>query len=113
VVDETARLDRRPKLFIAVSTPGILLLVTAFAVADLWSLRGRAVADAEKRASNLALVLSEYLREIFAAGDSSIRQLGIYSPRGQWHLSKPVEPSELVSVVASLANSPPGASRLH
>ena len=31
----------------------------------------------------------------------------------QWHLSKPVEPSELVSVVASLANSPPGASRLH
>jgi CheY-like chemotaxis protein len=30
-----------------------------------------------------------------------------------WHLSKPVEPSELVSVVASLANSPPGASRLH
>jgi signal transduction histidine kinase/CheY-like chemotaxis protein len=81
VVDETAGLDRRPKLFIAASTLGILLLVTAFAVADLWSLRVRAVADAEKRSSNLASVLSEYLRELFAAGDSSIRQLAIYSPR--------------------------------
>jgi CheY-like chemotaxis protein len=31
----------------------------------------------------------------------------------QWHLSKPIEPSELVSVVASLANAPMGDSRLH
>jgi CheY-like chemotaxis protein len=29
----------------------------------------------------------------------------------QWHLAKPVEPTELVSVVASLANSPPVESR--
>jgi signal transduction histidine kinase/ActR/RegA family two-component response regulator len=81
VVEETATLDRRPKLFIAASTLGILVLVTAFAVADLWFLRGRAIADAEQRATNLALVLSEYLRELFAAGDSSLRQLAIYSPR--------------------------------
>jgi signal transduction histidine kinase/CheY-like chemotaxis protein len=81
VVEETATLDRRPKLFIAASTLGILVLVTAFAVADLWFLRGRAIADAERRATNLALVLSEYLRELFAAGDSSLRQLAIYSPR--------------------------------
>jgi CheY-like chemotaxis protein len=30
-----------------------------------------------------------------------------------WHLAKPVEPSELVSVIASLVHQPHGESRLH
>jgi signal transduction histidine kinase/CheY-like chemotaxis protein len=81
VVDARTRFDRPTKLLIAVSTLGLLVIVTAFAVADLSSLHGQAIADAEKRASNLALVLSEYLRELFVAGDSSLRQLAIYSPR--------------------------------
>ncbi len=81
MVDALTAQDRRSKLFIAASTLGILLLVAGFAVADLWSLRGRAIDDAEKRAANLALVLSEYLRELFATGDASLRQLAIYSPR--------------------------------
>jgi signal transduction histidine kinase/ActR/RegA family two-component response regulator len=81
VIDATTRLDRRQKTFIAASTLGILLLVTSVAIADLWAVRVRAIAESEKRATNLALVLAEYLRGLFAAGDSSLRQLAIYSPR--------------------------------
>jgi signal transduction histidine kinase/CheY-like chemotaxis protein len=81
VVEHRARFDRPTKLLITVSTLGLLVLVTGFAVADLSSLHTQSIAEAEKRAGNLALVLSEYLRELFVAGDSSLRQLAIYSPR--------------------------------
>jgi signal transduction histidine kinase/ActR/RegA family two-component response regulator len=81
VVDARTRFDRPTKLLITVATLGLLVIVAVFAIADLSSLHGQAIADAEKRASNLALVLSEYLRELFVAGDSSLRQLAIYSPR--------------------------------
>jgi signal transduction histidine kinase/CheY-like chemotaxis protein len=81
VIDARTRFDRPTKLLITVSTLGLLALVTVFAVADLTALHERTIGDAERRASNLALVLSEYLRELFVAGDSSLRQLAIYSAR--------------------------------
>ena len=81
MVDAGPRIDRRSKAIVALSTLGVLVLVAAFAVADLWSQRGRAVAQAEKRAANLSLVLAEYLREVFATGDASIRQMAIHSLR--------------------------------
>ena len=73
------RLDRRPKRFFAVATLGVLLLVTGFSIVDLWAIRNRALAQAEARAANLSTVLSEYIREIFAAGDASLRQLAVHS----------------------------------
>jgi signal transduction histidine kinase/ActR/RegA family two-component response regulator len=79
--DALTRLDHRPKPFIAALTLGILVLVMTLSIADLWSLRARTIALAERRAANLALVLSEYIREAFTAGDASLRQLAIYSSR--------------------------------
>ena len=79
--DALARLDRRPKLFFATATLGILLLVLTFSILDLWAIRRRTLDLAEKRALNVSVVLSEYIREIFLAGDTSVRQLAVYSDR--------------------------------
>lgn len=152
MVDETAGLDRRPKLFIAARLDGIRVLVvddepearelfasileTAGArvmtassasaalaildggvqdvlVSDIempdedgYELVGKALALAQDRGARLnTIAVTAYART-----EDRLRAL---DHGYQWHLSKPVEPSELVSVVASLANSPPGASRLH
>ena len=68
-------------MFFATATLGILLLVLIFSVLDLWAIRRRTFDQAEKRALNVSLVLAEYIREIFLAGDSSVRQLAVYSAR--------------------------------
>jgi CheY-like chemotaxis protein len=73
---------------------------------DGYELVGKALALAHGRGSRLnTIAVTAYART-----EDRLRAL---DHGYQWHLSKPVEPSELVSVVASLANSPPGASRLH
>lgn len=85
-------LGRRPKLTIAALTVGVLVTGGALRGATLWSWRVQALAAAETRAANLAFILSEYVRETFAAGDASLRQLAIHSrrlggptaPAGQW-----------------------------
>src|SRR3954447_26082012 len=79
--DALARLDRRPKRFFAGATLAILILVLSFSVFDLWAIRRRTLDQAEKRAVNVSFVLSEYIREIFLAGDTSLRQLAVYSDR--------------------------------
>jgi signal transduction histidine kinase/ActR/RegA family two-component response regulator len=70
---------RRPKAFIAATTLGILIIVSAFFAIDLWWVRARTLEKAGARASNLTYVLSEYLGQTFAAGDASLRQLVIHS----------------------------------
>jgi signal transduction histidine kinase len=69
------------KPLIAALTIGALLTVTALRALDLWWWRARTIAMAEARAANLAFILSEYIRESFAAGDASLRQLELYSRR--------------------------------
>ena len=62
-------------------TTGVLLIFGALRVADLWSGRAQTLEAAEARAGNLALILSEYVRESFAAGDASLRQLALHGRR--------------------------------
>jgi signal transduction histidine kinase/CheY-like chemotaxis protein len=66
---------RRPKLIIAAFTVSVLFAVTILQVADLWLRRERTLQAAERRASNLAHVLTEYIRESFAAADATLLQL--------------------------------------
>ena len=47
----------------------------------MWSWRAQMLSAAEARAGNLAFILSEYLTETFAAGDTSLRQLTVYGRR--------------------------------
>ncbi|MEO7271393.1 MAG: hypothetical protein ABIX28_07255 [Vicinamibacterales bacterium] len=53
----------------------------AFSILDLWAIRRRTLVQAEERATNVSQILSEYIREIFLAGDTSVRQLAVYSPK--------------------------------
>lgn len=66
---------------IAAITTGVLLALTLLRGADLWSWRNQELRSAGSRAENLAFILAEYLRETFAAGDASLRQLAIHSQR--------------------------------
>jgi signal transduction histidine kinase len=62
-------------------TLGVLFTLGAFRGIELWSGRTQALAAASARASNLAFILSEYLRESVAADDSALRQLAMHSGR--------------------------------
>jgi len=62
-------------------TLGVLFTLGAFRGIELWSGRTQALASASARASNLAFILSEYLRESVAADDSALRQLAMHSRR--------------------------------
>jgi signal transduction histidine kinase len=69
------------KLAIVALTTSVLLIFGALRVTDLaWS-RAQTLTAAEARASNLAVILSEYVRESFAAGDASLRQLALHGRR--------------------------------
>ena len=89
MVDDNSRLDRRSKLFIAVSTLGILLLVTVFAVADLWSLRGprrcgRPKAASESRAGAVGYICeSSSSRAIRRSASSRSTARGPADPRAR------------------------------
>ena len=69
------------KLAIGVLSVGILLAMSVVRVADFLAARAETIRTAELRASNLALILSEYLAEAFAASDAALRQLVLHSQR--------------------------------
>jgi signal transduction histidine kinase len=69
------------KLPIAALTIGALLTLVLVRVVDLWWWRAQTLDTAAARASNIAAILAEYVRESFAAGDASLRQLAIHSRR--------------------------------
>ena len=48
---------------------------------DLWWRRSDLLGGAERRAANLALILAEYLKQVFDSADSSLKQLAIHSRR--------------------------------
>jgi signal transduction histidine kinase len=59
----------------------IVLIMGALRANDLRTAHAETAAAAERRAANLALILSEYVRETFAAGDAALRQLALHSRR--------------------------------
>jgi len=69
------------KSVIAALTIGALLTVTTLRVIDLVWWRGQTLNAAGARARNLTFILSEYIRQTFAAGDAALRQLEVYSRR--------------------------------
>jgi len=69
------------KSAIATLTAAILLTVTVLRVLDQVEWRRQTLRGGEDRATNLALIVSEYLRESFASGDSALRQLAVHSRR--------------------------------
>ena len=72
---------RRPRLNILAFTLTVLVAVTALEVADLWWRRDRMLKAGETRATNLAVVLSEYIRGSFTSADAALRQLQIHGNR--------------------------------
>ena len=72
---------RRPKVNILVFTITVLLAVGALETADLWWRREGVMRTAGVRTTNLAVVLSEYIRGSFASTDAALRQVQIYGNR--------------------------------
>src|SRR5581483_9882647 len=60
---------------------GALLAVSVFRAVNLAWWRTQILADANRRASTLAIVLTEYLRGTFAAGDAALQGLASHSGR--------------------------------
>ena len=77
-----------PRIKIAVRKPlivglavGVLLSLAVFRAVDLWWWRAQTLNSASARAGNLALIVSEYIHEMFVAADASLRQLTLHSQR--------------------------------
>jgi signal transduction histidine kinase len=66
---------------IAALTLGILLTMGAIRIGDFRSSRIETLRATEARAHNLALILSEYLTEAFAAADAALRLVALHSQR--------------------------------
>jgi signal transduction histidine kinase/ActR/RegA family two-component response regulator len=62
-------------------TATVLVAVGGFQVRDLLRQRAQALQAAEARASNLAYVLTEYVRGSFGLADTTLRQLAIHAGR--------------------------------
>lgn len=73
--------DARLKVAIAVVVGGVLLMGATLRALDLAWRRESALDDAGRRAVGLARISSQYLRELFAVTDSSLRQLALVGPR--------------------------------
>jgi signal transduction histidine kinase len=69
------------KVVIAALTIGTLVIMAGLRVSDYLALRAETIASAQARASNLALILSEFTAETFEAGDAALRQLALLSRR--------------------------------
>jgi len=69
------------KSAIAALTLGVLFTLSAVRAMDLWWWRTQTLTTATARASNLAFILTEYIHESVAAGDSALRQLALHSQR--------------------------------
>ena len=74
-------LRRRSKLNILVFTITVLVAVGALESVDLWWRREGVIKAADVRATNLAVVLAEYIRGSFASADAALRQVQIYGNR--------------------------------
>jgi hypothetical protein len=73
--------DARLKVAIAVVVGGVLLMGATLRALDLAWRRESALDAAGRRAVGLARISSQYLRELFAVTDSSLRQLALVGPR--------------------------------
>ena len=73
--------NAQSKTTIGLLTIGALVAVFAFRAVNLAWWRGQIMTDADRRASNLAIVLTEYLRGTFAAADAALAELAIHSRR--------------------------------
>ena len=69
------------KLVIAALTLGVVLAIAGLRAADLVRARAQSIEAAESRAANLAVIISAYLGETFAAADASLRQLALHGER--------------------------------
>jgi signal transduction histidine kinase/CheY-like chemotaxis protein len=72
---------RRPKLNIIAFTVTVLVAVGVLVVADLWWRRDRTLKSADTRATNLAAIVSEYMRGSFSSADAALRQLAVHGRR--------------------------------
>ena len=77
----TGAFRRRTKFNIVALTLTVLIAVAALVTADLWWRRDRTMRAADTRASNLAMVLSEYVKGSFSSADAALRQLAIHGRR--------------------------------
>jgi signal transduction histidine kinase len=75
----TLAIVRKPS--IAAIAVVLLLVVAGLRYVDLRAARQDAIAAAEARADNLALILSAYIGESFRAADAALRQLQVHSSR--------------------------------
>ena len=97
---------RRPKLNILAFTLTALVAVAALEVADLTWRRAHVLKAGEVRATNLAVVLAEYIRGSFTSADAALRQLQIHSARVGGPLAPGIEwGSILASARAALPES--------
>ena len=69
------------KSVVGTLTMTVLTALGAARGADLYWRRAEVIRTAQARASNLATILSEYMRGTFSAGDASLRQLSLHSQR--------------------------------
>jgi len=72
---------RHQKLNILAFTLTVLVAVAALEIVDLWWRRDNALKNAETRATNLTVVLAEYVRGSFASADAALRQLQVHGNR--------------------------------
>ena len=76
-----ARLQRRSRALIIGFTAAILIAVVLLETAGLWWGYNRSVSAGEKRATDAASVLAEFMRGSFALADTSLRQLAVHAAR--------------------------------
>jgi signal transduction histidine kinase/CheY-like chemotaxis protein len=69
------------KLAVGLAATLALAMIVAARVVDLRSQRRHLLDLGERRAANLAVILTGYLRQTFAAVDASLRQLALHSRR--------------------------------
>ena len=101
--------QRRPKLLIVAFTVSVLLAVAVVQALSLWWQRERVRRAAETRVSNLALVLSEYVRGALVTADTSLRQLAIHARR----IGGPGAPADVWDPILSAARGAiPGGGSL-
>jgi signal transduction histidine kinase len=81
LTDILATLQRRSKTVILAFTATVLVAVAALESADLWWRREQTMTAAERRAGNLAFVVSDYVRGTFSLADTALRQLALHAQR--------------------------------
>ena len=74
-------LRRRQRFNVLAFTITVLIAVAALETADLMWRRERALQTAERRATNLCVVLAEYVRGTYTAADAALRQLQVHGNR--------------------------------